>query len=144
MAKELVGKKILVVKASLLSTAELDAALKEQGAAVQLASNVISAFAVIERRAFDGAILDKGLHNEAFDLCAELRELDVPYVLSDKPHELQKVGVRRRAAREVVEDLILTMRVKDEWIEPTSLKDVTEGHTSVTSSSRSQISSQDR
>lgn len=120
MSKELVGRTILIMKASLLSLAELDAALRGHGAKVQLASNIISAFALVERLRLDGAILDKGLHNEAFDLCAELRELEVPYVLSDRPHELQKFGARRRAAKEVVEDLILTMRVKDDAIEPTT------------------------
>jgi DNA-binding response OmpR family regulator len=144
MAKELVGKKILVVKGSLLSMSELDTALKEQGAAVQLASNIISAFAVLEHRRFDGAILDKGLHNEAFDLCAELRELEVPHILSDKPHELQKAGARRRATTEVVEDLILTMRLKDDVVEPASLRDVAERPATAATSKGSQNSSQDR
>lgn len=118
MAKDLLGKTILIVKGSFLSTVEVEAALKEQGARVQTASNIISAFALAERRKWDGAILDKGLHNEAFDLCAELQERNVPYVMSDKPHQLQKHGARRRAGNEVVEDLIVTIGAKGDAGEP--------------------------
>jgi hypothetical protein len=64
------GKNVLVIKGSLLSVKELEAALKEQGASVQTVSNVISAFSLIERERFDGAVIDKGLHNRGFDLCA--------------------------------------------------------------------------
>jgi DNA-binding NtrC family response regulator len=112
MAKDLLGKTILVVKGSLLATDELETALKEQGAHVQTASNIISAFALVERRRLDGVVLDKGLHNAAFELCAELQERNVPYVMSDKPHELQRRGARRRVANEVVEELIVTMGTK--------------------------------
>lgn len=112
MAKDLLGKTILVVKGSLLATDELETALKEQGAHVQTASNIISAFALVERRRLDGVVLDKGLHNAAFELCAELQERNVPYVMSDKPRELQTRGARRRVANEVVEELIVTMGTK--------------------------------
>lgn len=69
----------------------------------------------------------QGLHNEAFDLCAELRECDVPYMLSDKPHELQRFGARRRVAQEVVEDLILRMGIKDDAINPTTRLNIAYG-----------------
>jgi response regulator RpfG family c-di-GMP phosphodiesterase len=124
MSENLLGKAILMVKGSLLSTDELEAALKEQGARVQTASNIISAFALVERRRFDGAILDKGLHNEAFDLCAELKERRVPYLLSNKPHECQKPGARRRAANDVVKDLIMTMGTKRGTAEPARMNRV--------------------
>lgn len=118
MPKNLLGKTILIGKGSLLSTVEVEAVLKEQGARVQMASNIISALALVERGRWDGAILDKGLHNEAFELCAELRERDVPYVMADQPHELQTRGVRRRAARAVVEELIVTLDTKGGAGEP--------------------------
>jgi DNA-binding response OmpR family regulator len=94
MAKDLLGKTILVVKGSLLATDELETALKEQGAHVQTASNIISAFALVERRRLDGVVLDKGLHNAAFELCAELQERNVPYVMSDA----RVTEARRKAA----------------------------------------------
>lgn len=118
MPKNLFGKTILIVRGALLSPDELEAALKDYGARVQMASNIISAFALVERGRWDGAILDKGLHNEAFDLCAELQERNVPYVMADKPHELQKRGARRRAASAVAEDLIMTMGTKGDAGEP--------------------------
>jgi hypothetical protein len=121
MAQNLLGKTILVLKGALLSTGELEAALKEQGARVQTAGNIISAFALVERGRFDGAILDKGLHNEAIDLCAELQERGVPYLMSNKPHGLQKPGARRRAANDAVGDLILTMVMKENATEPATL-----------------------
>ena len=42
--------------------------------------DLISASSVIERHMFDGAVIDKGLHNQAFDLCTELQLLDVSYI----------------------------------------------------------------
>jgi DNA-binding response OmpR family regulator len=118
MRKDLLGKTILIVKGSLLSTAEVEAVLKEQGARVQMAGNIISAFALVERGKWDGAILDRSLHNEAFELCVELHGRNVPYVMADKPHELQKRGARRRAASAVVAELIMTMGRNDGAGEP--------------------------
>jgi CheY-like chemotaxis protein len=97
----LAGKKVLIVKGSLLAPHALEAALAEQGAKVVTATNFISAFSLIEREAFDAAVIDKGLHNAAFDLCAELRSLDVPYVMVSAPHELQKPSVQHTVARDI-------------------------------------------
>ncbi|HET6390355.1 hypothetical protein [Hyphomicrobium sp.] len=106
------GKKILIVKGSLLETGAIATALAERGAKVVTATNLISAFSLIEREAFDGAVIDQGLHNEAFDLCAELKSLNVPYVLAQAPHELQKPASQRSAASDIAELLAERLSVR--------------------------------
>lgn len=98
----LAGNRVLIVKGSLLAPRALEAALAEHGAKAIIATNIISAFSLIEREAFDAAVIDKGLHNEAFDLRAELRSLDRPYVMAHAPHELQKPSAQKGAARDIV------------------------------------------
>ena len=73
---------------------ELEAALVKEGAKVQTVTNVISAFWMIERQPFDGAVIDKGLHNEVMGLCAELQSLNVPtlsmthpMIFKSRPHK---------------------------------------------------------
>ncbi len=63
MEPNLPGRKVLIVKGSLLAPQALEAASAEQGAKVVTATYVISAFSLIEREAFDAAVIDKGLLN---------------------------------------------------------------------------------
>lgn len=112
MHPNLLGKKILVIKGSLLSARELEAALMEEGARVQTVTNLISAFSIIERETFDGAVIDKGLHNQAFDLCTELKSLDVPYINCSTPHDLQKPSAKKRDAKKVAASLMTAIRAQ--------------------------------
>jgi hypothetical protein len=50
--------------------------------------NLISAFDLIGRKRFDGAVFDYGLHNGAFDLCTEFQALSIPYISANAPHRL--------------------------------------------------------
>jgi hypothetical protein len=102
MRQDFSDKTILIVQGSLLSGAELESAFKRAGASVYLAGNIISAFSLLNRTSFDGAVIDQGLHNAAFDLCCELRELGVPYVCSAAPHLLQSQSAREREAHRAV------------------------------------------
>jgi hypothetical protein len=102
---DLTGKTILVVEGSLLSTVELKQALEDAGAAVCVTTNLISAFGLLDRMRFDGAMIDQALHNEASDLCTELRSVDTPYICCNAPHRLQGMGARQRAARLAAERL---------------------------------------
>ena len=110
MQTPLIGKSILVVQGSLLSVGELEAALVKEGAKVQTVTNVISAFWMIERQPFDGAVIDKGLHNEVMGLCADLQSLNVPYIIYDAPHDLQKPSAQRRDAKISMGSLMKAMR----------------------------------
>ncbi len=108
--KHLAGKTILVVEGSLLSSAELKQALEDAGAAVCVTTNLISAYNLLARLRFDGAVLDQALHNEAFELCTELRCLDTPYVCCNAPHRLQGSAARQAAAQRAVEKLSRLMQ----------------------------------
>jgi DNA-binding response OmpR family regulator len=105
MHNTLSGKKVLIVKGSLLVPFALEMALSERGARPTTATNIISAFSLIERERFDAVVIDKGLHNEAFDICAELKSFDIPYVLANAPHELQKPAAQMSAACEMLAEL---------------------------------------
>ena len=98
MGHQLTGKKILVVQGSLLSGSELVDALTGCGAKVYLTANLISAFDLLRRIKFDGAVIDQGLHNVAFDLCSELHDLAIPYICCTAPHQMQRRAVRQREA----------------------------------------------
>jgi hypothetical protein len=100
--ENLTGKTILIVEGSLLSGVDLKCALKEGGAAAFVTGNELSAYSLLEKHAFDGAIIDYALHNEAFELCAELRDLNIPYVCCNAPHKLQGAQARRAAATAAV------------------------------------------
>jgi len=102
---DLGGKTILIVEGSLLAGAELADAFRRAGANVQLTTNIINAFNLLRREPFDGAVVDQGRHNEAFDLCSELRDLGVPYIGCVAPHRLQRAAVRARDAEHVVGQL---------------------------------------
>ena len=80
MEPNLSGKAILIVEGSLLAGEELADACCRSGARVQLTANIINAFGLLKRIPFDGAVIDRALHNEAYDLCSELRELSIPYI----------------------------------------------------------------
>ncbi|CCB64926.1 MULTISPECIES: hypothetical protein [unclassified Hyphomicrobium] len=112
MQAMLSGKRVLIVKGSLLAPCALEKTLRDRSAKVITATNVISAFSIIEQEDIDVAVIDKGLHNEAFDLCAELNMMEVPYLLADAPHELQRPVVQRGAAARVVADLENMLRTK--------------------------------
>lgn len=102
MERDLSGKTILIVEGSLLAGGELAEALSRCGARVHLTTNFINAFSLLRRISFDGAVIDQGLHNEAFDLCSELRELGIPYICCSAPHRLHRPTARKRDADQVV------------------------------------------
>lgn len=113
MRNNLSGRKILVVKGSLLVPFALEEALTERGASAVTATNIISAFSLIERETFDAAVIDKGLHNEAFDLCAELKTFDVPYILANAPHELQGPAAQMSAACGIVTEIAERLQTRE-------------------------------
>jgi hypothetical protein len=92
------GKNILIVEGSTIATAEIQEALYQEGARPFLAHNVNAAFALVRRIRLDAAIIDQGLHNEAFDLCAALQAADIPYISCKAPHILQGWSARKRDA----------------------------------------------
>lgn len=93
------GKRVLLVQGSSLASDELFDALCEAGAKPYPTSNLLNAFTLVERVSFDAALIDQGLHNEAFDLCAELQERGIPYVSCAGPHRLQGPAARRQEAQ---------------------------------------------
>lgn len=103
--RDLGGQTILIVEGSLLAGAELADAFRRAGANVRLTTNIINAFNLLRREPFDGAVVDQGRHNEAFDLCSELRDRGVPYIGCVAPHRLQKAAVRIRDADHAVRQL---------------------------------------
>lgn len=113
MHHKLSGKKVLIVKGSLLAPFVLEMALAERGAKAVTATNIISAFSLIERETFDAAVIDKGLHNEAFDLCAELKSFDIPYVMANAPHELQRPAAQMSAACVLAAELTERCRARE-------------------------------
>ena len=92
------GKTILIVQGSLLAGSELEEVFQGFGAHVYLASGVTSAFELLRRMRFDGAVIDRGLHNAAVDLCSELQELGIPYMFCAEPHRLQRPSLRPQDA----------------------------------------------
>ena len=105
MDRDLGGKTILIVEGSLLAGAELADAFRRAGADVHLTTNIINAFNLLRREPFDGAVVDQGRHNEAFDLCSELRDLGIPYIGCVAPHRLQRAAMRARDAEHIVGQL---------------------------------------
>jgi hypothetical protein len=98
MESKLSGKNILIVQGSLLAGSELRDAFMRSGAQVYVTGNIISAFDLLRRKRFDGAVVDQGLHNEAFDLCTEFQALYIPYICCNAPHRLQGLTARGRDA----------------------------------------------
>lgn len=95
MEVNLAGKNILIVQGSLIAGSELKDAFTRSGAHVYVTENLISAFHLLERKSVHGAIVDQGLHNEAFDVCAELQARCIPYICCNLPHRLQGLSARR-------------------------------------------------
>jgi len=114
MQESLNGKKILIVKGSLIASDELQEALASEGARPFLAHNVSHAFELVERIKFDGVMVDHGLHNEAFDLCTELQAGDIPYISCNAPHRLQGWQARKRDAEHAVWKLAHVLSRVDE------------------------------
>ena len=102
METELAGKNILIVQGSSLAAEALRIAFIRAGSRVHVTTLPLNAFDLLRRVRFDGAILDQGLHNELFDLCEELRDLGVPYILCSAPHRLQGLSARAADAAHAV------------------------------------------
>ena len=117
--KGLAGKTILVVEGSLLSGSDLRRALEDAGATICLTSNEISAYGLIDRLKLDAAAIDQALHNEAFELCSELRLRGVPYICCNTPHRLQGTTARQRAG-EVVASKLARLLSDDSELEPSA------------------------
>jgi hypothetical protein len=96
MESKLSGKNILIVQGSLIASSELRDAFTRSGAHVYVTGNLISALDLLQRKRFDGAVVDQGLHNEAFDLCDELQALNIPYISCNSPHRLQGLSARKK------------------------------------------------
>jgi hypothetical protein len=75
-------------------------AFERSGAQVYITCNLISAFHLLERKAFHGAVVDQRLH-ESFDICAELQARCIPYICCSLPHRLQGLSARRTDADHV-------------------------------------------
>ena len=102
------GRKVLIVEGLTLSSQEIREALAEKRAHVFVARGVADAFRLLDRTSFDAVIIDHSLHNEAVDLCIELRTESIPYVSCRAPNSWQGWSVRRReaeAAARKLEDL---------------------------------------
>jgi hypothetical protein len=102
MDMNLAGRNILIIQGSLIAGAELKDAFARSGAQVYITGNLISAFHLLERKAFHGAVVDQGLHNEAFGVCAELQARCIPYICCNLPHRLQGLSARRADADHAV------------------------------------------
>jgi hypothetical protein len=66
---------------------------------------VAAAFRLLDRISFDAVIIDHCLHNEAVDLCIELRTESIPYVSCRAPNSWQGWSVRKREADAAVRKL---------------------------------------
>ena len=102
MELNLTGKNILIVEGSLVASDPLKKAFNRAGARVYITGKVITAFDMVQRVRFDGAVLDQGMHNEVFELCEELREAGIPYICCNAPNRLQGIDARRRDAEHAV------------------------------------------
>ena len=99
------GRKVLIVEGLTLSSQEIREALAEKGAQVFVARGVAAAFRLLDRINFDAVIIDHSLHNEAVDLCIELRTESIPYVSCRAPNSWQGWSVRKREADAAVRKL---------------------------------------
>jgi hypothetical protein len=99
----LAGKKILIVEGLTLTSAEIREGLANEMAQAFVARGVAAAFRLLDRVRFDAVIIDHSLHNEAIDLCIELRTEGVPYVSCRAPNSWQGWSARKRDAEYAVE-----------------------------------------
>jgi CheY-like chemotaxis protein len=102
MELNLTGKNILIFEGSSLVSDVLKDAFNRAGARVWVTGKVITAFDLVQRVRFDGAVLDHGMHNEVFELCEELREAGIPYICCNAPHRLQGMEARKGEAEHAV------------------------------------------
>jgi hypothetical protein len=102
MEGKLSGNSVLIVQGSLIAGLELRDAFLRSGAQVYMTGNLISALDLLRRKPFDGAVVDMGLHNEAYDICAELQALNIPYICCNLPHRLQGLSARKEDAEHAV------------------------------------------
>jgi hypothetical protein len=102
MELNLTGRNVLIVEGSSVASDALNDAFNRAGARVYLTGKVITAFDLVQRVRFDGAVLDQGIHNEVFELCEELRESGIPYICCNAPHRLQGMDARRHDAEHAV------------------------------------------
>ena len=101
----LAGKNILIVEGLTLTSAEIREVLANEKAQGFVARGVSAAFRLLDRVRFDAVIIDRSLHNEAIDLCIELRTEGVPYVSCRAPNSWQGWSARKRDAEYAVEKL---------------------------------------
>lgn len=106
--RDLGGKSILIVEGSLLAGAELADVFRRAGAHVHLTTNIINAYNLLRREAFDGAVVDQGRHTKhstsaansgtsAFHISDRLRR---PTPASEAGYEDTGRGSRREATGE--------------------------------------------
>jgi DNA-binding response OmpR family regulator len=78
MESILAGRKILIVEGLTLTSAEIREVLANEKAQAFVARDVAAAFRLLDRVRFDAVLIDHSLHNEAIDLCIELRTEGIP------------------------------------------------------------------
>ena len=105
MESVLAGKKILIVEGLTLTSAEIREVLANEKAQAFVARDVAAAFRLLDRIRFDAALIDHSLHNEAIDLCIELRSEGIPHVSCRAPNSWQGRSARKRDAEYAVEKL---------------------------------------
>ena len=132
--KKMAGTNVLIVQGSMLDGYRLSAAFKRAGKTPYLTANLISAYELMRRVRFDGAVIDSGLHNEAYDLCTELQAFDTPYICCQAPHRLQGPILRNREAESAVRRLSLLLTTPEDFLELAPLGGLGRGGDDVSSS----------
>ena len=105
MESILAGRKILIVEGLTLTSAEIREVLANEKAQAFVARDVAAAFRLLDRVRFDAVLIDHSLHNEAIDLCIELRSEGIPHVSCRAPNSWQGWSARKRDAGYAVEKL---------------------------------------
>ena len=105
MESILAGRKILIVEGLTLTSAEIREVLANEKAQAFVARDVAAAFRLLDRVRFDAVLIDHSLHNEAIDLCIELRSEGIPHVSCRAPNSWQGWSARKRDAEYAVEKL---------------------------------------
>jgi hypothetical protein len=105
MESVLAGKNILIVEGLTLTSAEIREGLANEKAQAFVARDVAAAFRLLDRVRFDAVLIDHSLHNEAIDLCIELRREGIPHVSCRSPNSWQGWSARKRDAEYAVEKL---------------------------------------
>jgi soluble lytic murein transglycosylase-like protein len=105
MESVLAGKNVLIVEGLMLTSAEIKEVLANEKAQAFVARDVAAAFRLLDRVRFDAVLIDHSLHNEAIDLCIELRIEEFPYISCRAPNSWQGWSARKRDAEYAVEKL---------------------------------------